>query len=210
MRAQRFMASKGAVGWRFKDVKGGFQNTREEDVVKLLEKSEEGRRWIPYVKNFFRTREFDLEWDCKKRGEGRTNIGAPQGSPRSPVIFVIWMAPILEEMEKEVKDFTDAELELASYVDDIHVGLCIWDEIAAKTVDMDLLLSIVDAIINTVAAKHHLSLEKSKYERLVLRQKRRRKYNEVKMVKWLGTIMDESLTFKEHWKVRQKALAIRS
>lgn len=33
--------------WALWDVKGGFQNVREEDVLKQLEKSEEGRKWIP-------------------------------------------------------------------------------------------------------------------------------------------------------------------
>jgi len=97
-----------------------------------------------------------------------------------------------------VKEYTVAEVELPSYVDDIHAGLCIWDEIEAKTVDMDLLLTVVYVIINRVANKYNLPLEKSKHERLVLRKKRRRKNSEVKMIKWLGIIMDESLIFKEH------------
>ena len=42
-RAQRCLAKGGAVGRGFWNVKGGFQNVREEDVVKELEKSEEGR-----------------------------------------------------------------------------------------------------------------------------------------------------------------------
>ena len=88
-RAQRCMAAEGAVGWNFWDVKGGFQNVREEDVIRELEKSEEGKKWIPWVKEFFRAREFELEWDGKVRGKGKTNIGAPQGSPLSPVIFLI-------------------------------------------------------------------------------------------------------------------------
>lgn len=37
-RAQRCLAREGAVGWAFWDVKGGFQNVREEDVIKELEK----------------------------------------------------------------------------------------------------------------------------------------------------------------------------
>ena len=97
-----------------------------------------------------------------------------------------------------MKEYTVAEVELPSYVDDIHAGLCIWDEIEAKTVDMDLLLTVVYVIINRVANKYNLPLEKSKHERLVLRKKRRRKNSEVKMIKWLGIIMDESLIFKEH------------
>jgi len=28
----------------------GFQNVREEDVIRELEKSEEGRKWIPWYK----------------------------------------------------------------------------------------------------------------------------------------------------------------
>lgn len=105
-----------------------------------------------------------------------------------------------------MKEYTGAEVGLPSYVDDIHAGLCIWDEVEAKVVDMDFLLSVVDAIINMVAEKHHLLLEKSKHGGLVLRRKRRKKNKEVKMIKWLGIIMDESLTFKEHWKARiQKA-----
>jgi len=94
------------------------------------------------------------------------------------------------------------EAELPSYVDDIYTGLCIWDEIEAKTVDMDLLLTAVDTIINRMADKHNLPLEKSKHEQLILRKKRRRKNSEVKMVKWLEIIMNESLTFREHWKAR--------
>ena len=37
-RAQRYLTNRGAVGKGFWDVKGGFQNVREEDVIKELEK----------------------------------------------------------------------------------------------------------------------------------------------------------------------------
>jgi len=45
-------------------------------------------------------REFELEWDGKVRGKEKTNIGAPQESPLSLVIFLIWMAPIITKMEE--------------------------------------------------------------------------------------------------------------
>jgi len=91
------------VGWNFWDAKRGFQNVREEDMIRELEKSEEGKRWIPWVKDFFRAKEFELEWDGKVRGKGKMNIGAPQGSPLSPVIFRIWMPPIITKMEEALK-----------------------------------------------------------------------------------------------------------
>jgi len=36
---------------------------REKDVVRQLRRSEEGRRWIPWVRQFFRAREFEMKWD---------------------------------------------------------------------------------------------------------------------------------------------------
>ena len=42
---------------------GGFQNTREEGVLVELRKSEEGGKWIPWTRQFFRVREFQMEWD---------------------------------------------------------------------------------------------------------------------------------------------------
>jgi len=131
-RAQRCMVAEGAVGWNFWDVNGGFQNVREEDVIRELEKSEEGKKWIPWIKEFFRAREFDLEWDGKIRGKGKTNIGALQGSPLSPVIFLIWMAPIITKMDEALKaKWPSFDLELPSYVDDLHLGVSIWDKIQA-------------------------------------------------------------------------------
>lgn len=50
------MSSRGAVGWGFGDVKEGFQNAREE-VIRQLEMSEDGKKWIGYVRAFFRARE---------------------------------------------------------------------------------------------------------------------------------------------------------
>lgn len=42
-RAQQYLAKGGVVGWGLWDVKGGFQNVKEKDMVKELEKSEEER-----------------------------------------------------------------------------------------------------------------------------------------------------------------------
>ena len=31
-------------------------------------------------------------------------MGVPQGSPLSPVLFLVWMAPILVDMERRVQE----------------------------------------------------------------------------------------------------------
>jgi len=142
------MVAEGAMGWSFWNVKGAFQNVREEDVIREFEKSEEGKKWILWVKEFFRTREFDLEWDGKIRGKGKTNIGAPQGSPLLPVIFLIWMAPIITKMEEALKlEWPCFDLELPSYVDNLYLGVSIWKREKARGIKMDGILERVDKIV---------------------------------------------------------------
>ena len=88
-RAQQYLAKGGAVEWGFWDMKTRFQNVIEEDIIRELEKSKEGRKWILWVRGFFRARKLELEWDGKTRRRGKTNLGAPQGSPSLAIIFLI-------------------------------------------------------------------------------------------------------------------------
>ena len=67
---------------------------------------------------------------------------------------------------------------------------------------MELLLKRINEVVNQVAKENHLPLEESNHETLVLRKKRRQKNKDVKWVKWIGIIMDESLYFKEQWQSR--------
>jgi len=138
-KAQRYMARGGVVGCGLWDVKGGFQNVREEYVIRELEKSEKGRKWIPWCWEFFRAREFEMEWNGRVRGRGRTNVGASQGSPVSPVLFLIWIAPIITKMETALEGkFAEkrAEIEMPSYFDDLQGGIYIWEPDVAKRCNM--------------------------------------------------------------------------
>ena len=90
-----------------------------------------------------------MEWDGKVRGKGRTNIGAPQESPLSPVIFLIWMASIITKMEEALKNRRPTfNLELTLYVDDLHLGVSIWKTIAARGINMEELLKKANKIVN--------------------------------------------------------------
>ena len=88
-RAQRYQLREGSMSWGFWDVKGGFKNMIGSQVDEYISKTEFGRRWKPWKKNFFRARQFTISWDGTVRGNGRTNIRVPQGSPLSSVVFLI-------------------------------------------------------------------------------------------------------------------------
>ena len=94
-RAQRAMARGGQVVWLMEGVKGGFNNVLGQEVLDAVAKSCK-KGWCKWLSHFFQPRIFEVEWDRKVRGRGSANVGVPQGSPLSPVIFLIWMAPIIE------------------------------------------------------------------------------------------------------------------
>ena len=130
-------------------------------------------------------------------------MGVPQGSPLSPVVFLIYMAPILEDMKQQFSEATGLDIEVPSYVDDIMA--CILDREGVE--NMKGVLKEVDKVVGLVAAKWDLQLEKEKHEKIVFNQGgvgsgKKKKRSEVEKVKWLGIIVDDTLDFDHHWKSR--------
>ena len=202
-RVQRCLAAGGKAGWGLCDVKGGFHNIKKDMVLRKMQETEEGKRWSGWISKFFRQRDFTIEWDGKIRGNGKTNVGVPQGSPLSPVVFLIYMAPILEDMERQVSEVTGLDIEVPSYVDDIMA--CVLDREGVENIKE--VLKEVDKVVGLVAAKWDLPLEKEKHEEIVFNQGglgsgKKKKRSEVEKVKWLEIIVDDTLDFNHHWKSR--------
>ena len=205
VKARRCMDGGGDAAWGFWDVKGGFQNVTKKEVIKRMGLTKEGRRWKKWITNFMWERSFAVSWDGKDRGVGKTNVGVPQGSPLAPVIFLIWMAPILEEMERRIRWEVGVDIELPSYVDDILLGIYDHGRRGAGIRDLDgkgeaigELLARADQVLKEVALEKGLPLEDSKEEKLILRKggrKKRKRNKEIERVKWLGVILDEGVEF---------------
>ena len=136
--------------------------------------------------------------------------GVPQGSPLSPVLFLVFMAPILEEMERRLKEEVGmVEVQFPSYVDDLHCGL--YDMRGAEEEEvirerMQDLVARVQRVVAEVAAEQELPLAADKEESIVwgggCGRNKNRKNRIAEKVKWLGVILDDRLDFKEHWRHR--------
>ena len=145
------------------------------------------------------------------RGVGSSSMGVPQSSPLSPVLFLVWMAPIVREMERRVvEEVWGVGVEFPSYIYDLHCGLYVGrrgvgdlDAIERRE-RMGDLLDRVSKTLKEVAGKRGLPLAEDKEERLILRDKtgRRGRRGVAEKVKWLGVILDEDLDFGQHWEYR--------
>ena len=206
VKARRSLEGGGSVGWAFWDVKGGFQNVQSAEVLARMESCTPLRCWLPWLKRCMSPREFEVAWDGGVRGRGVATKGVPQGSPLSPVLFLVFMAPILEEMERRVKEEVGrVEVLFPSYVDDLHCGL--YDIRGAegeevKRERMQYLVTRVQRVVAEVAAEQELPLAADKEESIVLKggcgRKKNRKNGIAEKMRWLGVILDDRLDFKEH------------
>ena len=86
-----------------------------------------------------------------------------QDSPLSPVLFLIWMAPILKRMEERVRVETNLDIEIPSFVADIYTDII--DGEGCKDVETD-----AKRIMREVAEECRLPLETDKEEILNLRK----------------------------------------
>ena len=171
-----------------------------EEVLSCLAGVEETRGLWKWVRRFPSSREFEASWDGKVRGVGGSSKGVPQGSPLSPVLFLVWMASILRELERRIiEEVPSVVMEFPYYVYDLHYGsyagrriLVSLNEVGRRE-GMEDLLDRVTATVKEVAIERSLPHAEDKDERLVLRDRngRRGRRRVVERVKWLVVIVDE-------------------
>ena len=112
--------------WALGDIKSAFNYTRKANVRDRLLENErktgqntEGLR--RYIHWFYQPRTAELTWDGEVRKQIRVSTGIPQGSPLSPVLFLIGVAKALENADTRiVKEITSHKIRIYSYVDDFN------------------------------------------------------------------------------------------
>ena len=92
------------------------------------------------------------------------------------MVFLIFIAPILEAMENRVRTATNLDVKLPSYMDDILASIT--DKRDRKS--MDQIMDQVDRLVNEVAEEWDLLLGLEKTERLIFRSKRKGKRKDTK------------------------------
>ena len=83
-------------------------------------------------------------------------------------------------MEWIINKIAPYDNKLASYINDLHINICIWNQFH---IDIKALLIKVNEVINQIAKENYLPLEESKYKMLVLRKIRIQKNKDVKWVR---------------------------
>ena len=131
-----------------------------------------------------------MSWDGMDRGVIRVEKGVPQGSPLSPVVFLLYVARMMKEIEDSLQRDLGTRIDVVSYVDDIAM-------IAPRTAGNPEAVRLL--IENTVAErarenKVEMTLEKTEWLLSTGGGK--------KNVRWLGVDINRSADPACHWTVR--------
>jgi hypothetical protein len=181
----------------FLDVKGAFDHVSKNRLIEILVNLRLPISLILWVSSFFEDRILRLTFDGNTEEFSPISTGIPQGSPISPILFLIYIRDLF--ISNSVKYF--------SYMDDISLtassksfkkNIKILEREASNLIALGKKNCIEFDIDKTELIHFHISpkltLPLTLPNGLVVEPKR--------LVKWLGIHFDSNLKFKEHIAIR--------
>jgi len=189
----------------FMDVKGAFDNVSAERLVVTMKKMGLPFSIVDWVESFLSERKTQLAFDGLTEAMGPVQTGIPQGSPISPILFLIYLQPLFEHLSSLHPDTF-----FPSYIDD--VGIVVSGPTEASNARH--LQQIADTTLHW-SRENALTFDGPKTE-LIHFIKRRiprppaavsitlngSQISPSDKVKWLGIWLDQNLTFHHHIKER--------
>src|SRR5437588_8067974 len=98
------------------DIKGAFDNVYKERLLQTMRKMKLDQKTVRWVESFLSERRASLSFDKDSEKMSPIETGIPQGSPVSPILFLIYLSPLFTLMEQKHPD-----IRCPSYIDDISL-----------------------------------------------------------------------------------------
>ncbi|SLM36675.1 Ribonuclease H-like domain [Lasallia pustulata] len=193
----------------FLDVKGAFDHVSTKQLLRIMSELQLPRQVQNWTKSFLEKRKAGLAFDGEKQRIQGIEIGIPQGSPISPVLFLIYIRFLFPKIKAKFP-----EVQKPSYID--NVALYTTGRNAEENAKV---LQEVTKTVFTWAEENAVQIDDSKTELIHFARGQKEATAEVILpnktvikpvneVKWLGIWLDRKLTFKTH--VQKKASAATS
>src|SRR6201747_699630 len=178
----------------FLDVKGAFDHVSKNRLIEVLVNLKLPLSLIKWVLSFMNDRILRLVFEDNIESFKPINTGIPQGSPISPILFLIYIRDL----------FKANTIKFLSYIDDISL-------IASfKSFKQNIkILERETKVLFELDTKYTIKFDIDKTEliyfgksQLYLKLPNGNLVLPIKLVKWLGIHFDYNLKFKEHIAIR--------
>jgi len=191
----------------FLDVKGAFDYVAVHQLLRICAKLGLPRSLIRWIYLFMSNRKIKLAFDGESSKLMPINIGIPQGSPISPILFAIYVRYLYDFSNAGDKRSTLEAARYLSYVDDNSITI----SSDSHEKNCRILEQICDHLIEKGKANHIL-FDHDKTELIHFFPSRsidlgdprfmvkigEKEIRAQESLKWLGIYLDSRLTFKEH------------
>jgi hypothetical protein len=195
------------------DVRGAFDNVAKTRLLNTMRELRIPNPMVAWIDSFLSHRTTALAFDGKKEAMSPVQTGIPQGSPVSPILFLLYLRPLFDELEKR-QPITWAP----SYIDDVALVVKGNSKASnARELEKAALIAFQWAAYNAVL------FDDPKTELLHFHSKRDfiTKYDETvtlpnqtiispgtkgvspEVVRWIGVWFDRKLTFSHHVKMKE-------
>src|SRR5436853_5292611 len=96
------------------EVKGAFNNVFKKRLLQTMKKMKLDQKTIRWVESFLTDHMASLSFDKDTERMSGIETGIPQGSPVSPILFLIYLSPLFTLLKQRHPD-----IRCPSYIDDI-------------------------------------------------------------------------------------------
>jgi hypothetical protein len=193
-KVQEAWKKKHTTALLFVDVKGAFDYVSANQLLAMCKKLKLPLALIRWISFFLSQRSIQLRFNGKTQPLQRIRIGIPQGSPISPILFLLYIRDICK---RRPDTFT------FSYIDDICIGAS-----ARSTKKLKQILEKTARAILQEARESAIEFDVEKTELLYASRKREINAKPVQVgesliqpstcVRWLGFFLDNKLSYKTH------------
>ena len=178
----------------FLDVKGAFDHVSHNQFLRTLKKLGLPISLIAWTKSFFSNRSLRLSFDNKTQEFSEIIAGIPQGSPVSPIFFLIYTRDLFPGLQSFNLSYID-DLSLSTSSTSLKKNVKILEQQVRLLSHQGKNLAIMFDIAKTELI--HFTAKKERKERSL--QLPDNTIVEPKdTIKWLGIHIDNRLSFKEH------------
>ncbi|KAH7548823.1 hypothetical protein BM1_10848 [Bipolaris maydis] len=188
----------------FLDIKGAFDHVSKNKLLEVMKDQGLPCCLLAWTKSFLEDRVLQLSFDGQTEEPQEISTGTPQGSPASPILFLIYSKPLFNAIQ------TNANIYSSSYIDDLQISISSTSvrkniKLLEKEIQNLFRLAEESAIQFDSSKTELVNWTRSRKDQArVLTLPNQEIVQSKELVRWLGVYFDCSLKFKHHSLIRNQ------